>query len=204
MRVIRSLSVCAAAVAAILPAPAGAAPPERPSATRLLAFDRDLCFERRDDATPAKPAQGQTVTAVSVGARRGWNVGRGRDLPYHEIALALRVTVKGREPALTLISCSNYAAANEGDARGDLACSLPCEGAGEIVFAARADGILVLRAYGVTGRCGLPPLEAAGDRVLPMRPAPLGICAIPPDWPTDEDGLPELRQRLSKGDADPE
>ncbi len=162
---------------------------ERPTAQRLLPHDVNFCFARTYDAAHLARNPKQQIVELRLGARAGWNVHGQRDLPYHDIIVALDVRTRaGAKPNLVLGSCSDYEESNEPGAERGLHCELVCNGDRLVVDALDANTIVV-RNRGLRTSCERAPIGGKADAVFHLRRQALAVCAELPTLPAGEEAI---------------
>ena len=160
-----------------------------------MAYDTDFCLARDYPADHLRAHPDQTVAAISVMARAGWNVHGGRDLPYMDPTVALTVATRGGPPRTLLLACTDYDEdrAEPERAPGAYYCVSPC-GRGMLRITVAGDRA-TLRSFGFAAQCGLPSLDGAGDRVFALAAAPMRACP-------DARGLPDSEAAVERWRAE--
>lgn len=175
-------------------AAASASAVEPPTVQQLLPFDTSACFVRDyDDAHPS-----QRVASLHLGALAGWNIGEGRDRPYHEVFVSLAVATRGGENWSAVGYCSDYDETNEPGARPGLTCDLPCDGDRFHLEAVDAD-TLALRSTGLRPSCSSGRIDVAADAVFRLRRAPVESCAALRALPATEADIQAAYRRARGG-----
>lgn len=161
---------------------------DSPTATQLLPFDAAVCFAY--DADPAGPDRPPTrrTASLRLGARAEWNVGEGRDRPYHEVYVAIAVEPGEGDVRNVLGYCSDYTAVNTPDAPPGLTCDLPCATNAFRLDAVDAD-TLALHVAALDESCRMTRSLGAVDAVFLLRRQPLDVCRELEAWPADEAGI---------------
>lgn len=152
---------------------------------QLLPFDTSACFARDSGAAHPAHLPAQRMTSLHLGTLAGWNIGQGRDRPYHEVFVSLAATMRDGERWSVLGYCSDYDETNEPDARPSLTCDLPCEGDRFRLEAIDAD-TLALLGSGLRRDCGSERIDDAADAAVHLRRVPVETCAALRDLPATE------------------
>lgn len=183
---------------ALAAATASAADP--PTVQQLLPFDAGACFVRDYDAAHRAKHPAQRIAGLQLGMRAGWNVGEGRDRPYHELFVSLTVATRDGEAWSTLGYCSDYEASNESGAPPGLACDLPCNGDRFRLQAVDADTLL-LSSDGLRARCDAERIDDADSTAFRLLRRPDEACIRLGQLPAAEAQIQALYTRL-RGEAD--
>lgn len=159
---------------------------DRPKPQQFMARDADFCFARTYDAVHLARNKTQQIVQLRIGAKAGSNVHGQRDLPYHEIVIALAVRTRtGTKTEIVIGFCTDYEETNEPGAEPGLNCDLACKSDKLVVGAVDRDTIVV-RNRGLRTSCEARPIRGAADANFHLRRQPATACAELAGFPDGE------------------
>lgn len=177
-------------MAALLLMILAAEPPadEPPGIQQVLPFDVTVCFAGGHVDGDPVGVSSRPKTRYRLAMRAGWNVGAGRDRPYHEIYVSIQSTIHDGHSANLLGYCSDYERDDLASPLPGLLCDLACADDAVAIDAIDTDTI-VISGRGLRTACHEPKHGSTVDAMLHLQRQPPGVCAELENLPVDEAGI---------------